>query len=276
MQHKKVTGYCALNHCNKGAPLSDGLDTHVNAVHNYRCAQCGERFTRKESLTSHQTKFNYTMNNTRRTNAPAPKKRISITQTYCLAHKAMVKLSCEAAQSDHDLRLLIGHANMLDSLMLELAETEPNQDRWFNQSVRGTFPQKHHSVTAADKRHMQCADCVEESEDSSSDSEPDGNMATVDVAAAAKLVHLDGTLMAEYDEELVCLARARPLSSHSSSAPDVIDNNPGSCNDESTMPPLTTDSAFKLISKHTTNANTSLFAPRRPTGLSGLRNVSVF
>ena len=52
---------------------------------------------------------------------------MSITQTYYLSHKARAKLSREAAQPDHDLRLLVGHANLLDSLMLELAEAEQEQ-----------------------------------------------------------------------------------------------------------------------------------------------------
>lgn len=58
-------------------------------------------------------------------NARAPfatKKSMSVTQIYYLAHKARAKFSREAAQPDHDLRLLVGHANMLDSLMIELAE----------------------------------------------------------------------------------------------------------------------------------------------------------
>ncbi|KAH8661827.1 hypothetical protein BGZ61DRAFT_593629 [Ilyonectria robusta] len=52
-----------------------------------------------------------------------------ITQTYYLAHKARVKLSSEAARADHDLRLLVSHANLLDSLMLELADTEREQEK---------------------------------------------------------------------------------------------------------------------------------------------------
>lgn len=52
---------------------------------------------------------------------------MSITQTYYLAHTARGKLSHEAAQADHNLRLLVGHANLLDSLMLELAEASGNR-----------------------------------------------------------------------------------------------------------------------------------------------------
>ncbi|KAF5521105.1 hypothetical protein CGCA056_v007120 [Colletotrichum aenigma] len=84
----------------------------------------------------------------------ALKKKMSITQTYYLAHKARAKLSSEAARADHDLRLLVGHANLLDSLMLELADAEREQESWFNQSVRG--------ATKSEERHVQWADTIVE------------------------------------------------------------------------------------------------------------------
>lgn len=85
---------------------------------------------------------------------------MSIAQTYFLAHTARAKLSREAQRSDHNLRLLVGHANMLDCLMLELAEAEKEQERWFNQSVRRA------SSTAGDSKHIRWADrVVEPSED---------------------------------------------------------------------------------------------------------------
>jgi hypothetical protein len=68
---------------------------------------------------------------------PQKKQKMSITQTYFLAHSARGKLSKEASRSDHDLRLLVGHANLLDSLMIDLASAEQEQERWFNKSVSG-------------------------------------------------------------------------------------------------------------------------------------------
>lgn len=65
------------------------------------------------------------------------KQKMSITQTYFLAHSARGKLSREAARADHDLRLLVGHANMLDTLMIDLANAEQEQERWFNKSLSG-------------------------------------------------------------------------------------------------------------------------------------------
>ncbi|KAK8022380.1 hypothetical protein PG993_013147 [Apiospora rasikravindrae] len=101
-------------------------------------------------------------------------KKMSITQTYFLAHKARAKLSREAAQPDHNLRLLVGHANLLDSLMLDLAEAEREQESWFNQSVRGANPKNN------EERHIQWADSVpdrseEDWEADSSDSESDSD-----------------------------------------------------------------------------------------------------
>jgi len=68
---------------------------------------------------------------------PQKKQKMSITQTYFLAHSARGKLSKEASKSDHNLRLLVGHANMLDSLMIDLANAEQEQESWFNKSVSG-------------------------------------------------------------------------------------------------------------------------------------------
>jgi hypothetical protein len=62
---------------------------------------------------------------------------MSITQTFYLAHKARSKLSNEAARSDHNLRLLVGHANLLDSLMIHISEAEAEQDKWYSSTVRG-------------------------------------------------------------------------------------------------------------------------------------------
>lgn len=84
-----------------------------------------------------------------------PKKKMSITQTYYLAHTARSKLSKEAARADHDLRLLVGHANLLDSLMLDLANAEREQEQWFNNTVRN-------ATKKAQPSHIRWADTIEE------------------------------------------------------------------------------------------------------------------
>jgi hypothetical protein len=68
---------------------------------------------------------------------PQKTQKMSITQTYFLAHSARNKLCKEAARPDHDLRLLVGHANTLDSLMLDLANVEQEQEWWFSDIVSG-------------------------------------------------------------------------------------------------------------------------------------------
>ncbi|RDL32094.1 Uncharacterized protein BP5553_09496 [Venustampulla echinocandica] len=83
--------------------------------------------------------------------SPLKRKAMSVTQTYYLAHTARGKLSAAAARPDHDLRLLVGHANLLDSLMLELAEAEQEQESWFNQSVKK-------ATKTEEPRHVQWAD----------------------------------------------------------------------------------------------------------------------
>ncbi|KAE8383487.1 hypothetical protein BDV26DRAFT_251828 [Aspergillus bertholletiae] len=84
-------------------------------------------------------------------------KKMSITQTYYLAHAARKKLTREASRADHDLRLLVGHANLLDSLMLDLADAEQEQERWFNQTVHGVT-----KGSASEPRHIQWAESVVE------------------------------------------------------------------------------------------------------------------
>jgi hypothetical protein len=89
-------------------------------------------------------------------------KKMSITQTYYLAHTARKKLTREASRADHDLRLLVGHANLLDSLMFDLADAEREQERWFNQTVSGA------TKVSSNDRHIQWASTstvVEEPED---------------------------------------------------------------------------------------------------------------
>ncbi|CAG8396984.1 unnamed protein product [Penicillium salamii] len=98
-------------------------------------------------------------------------KKMSITQTYYLAHTARKKLTREASRADHDLRLLVGHANLLDSLMFDLADAEREQERWFNQTVSGA------TKTSPTRQHIQWASTVveepEEWEEEESDLESD-------------------------------------------------------------------------------------------------------
>jgi len=98
---------------------------------------------------------------------PQKKQKMSLTQTYYIAASARSKLGKEACRADHDLRLLVGHANLLDSLMIELQDAERQQEAWFNQTMAK-------ASKTEEPRHIQWADnIVEEDEESDSDSESD-------------------------------------------------------------------------------------------------------
>ncbi|KAI1171364.1 hypothetical protein F4777DRAFT_565796 [Nemania sp. FL0916] len=182
---------------------------------------------------------------------PQRKKSMSITQTYFLAHKARAKLSTEAARPDHNLRLLVGHANLLDSLMLDLADAEREQESWFNQSVRGATP-------ATQERHVQWADSVAEEDEweaDSSDSDDDSEMdddEDIEMFDATPLSRIPSHLVAlpsspkvatmelededfEEDEENFAHLGLTRTSSHSTSPPE-LEHDSESSEDES-MPP---------------------------------------
>ncbi|KAJ8119982.1 hypothetical protein ONZ43_g3193 [Nemania bipapillata] len=191
---------------------------------------------------------------------PQRKKTMSITQTYFLAHKARAKLSTEAARPDHNLRLLVGHANLLDSLMLDLADAEREQESWFNQSVRGAAPK-------TQERHIQWADsAIEEEEDweaDSSDSDDDSDMdddediemfdaalsripSHVPVPSSPKLhtMETDEEDFEEDEESFAHLGLTR-TASHSASPPE-LEHDSESSEDESMppSPPTTTIPTF--------------------------------
>jgi hypothetical protein len=95
---------------------------------------------------------------------------MSLTQTYYIAASARSKLGKEASRADHDLRLLVGHANLLDSLMIELQDAEKQQEAWFNQTMAK-------ASKAEEPRHIQWADSIaEEEEDDDDSSDSDGEL----------------------------------------------------------------------------------------------------
>ncbi|KAI5360858.1 Putative protein Ecm13 [Septoria linicola] len=95
---------------------------------------------------------------------PAKKQKMSLTQTYYVASTARSKLGREAGRADHDLRLLVGHANLLDSLMVELADAEREQEAWFNQSVKKASKPE-------EPQHVQWIDTIAEEDDEEDDSD---------------------------------------------------------------------------------------------------------
>ncbi|OQE92040.1 hypothetical protein PENNAL_c0008G08048 [Penicillium nalgiovense] len=117
------------------------------------------------SITSNTSKPSYFDSLLRR----RQQKKMSITQTYYLAHTARKKLTREASRADHDLRLLVGHANLLDSLMYDLADAEREQERWFNQTVSGAT--KASASASSSRQHIQWASTVVEEPEEDWDAE---------------------------------------------------------------------------------------------------------
>lgn len=103
---------------------------------------------------------------------PQKKQKMSLTQTYYIAASARSKLGKEACRADHDLRLLVGHANLLDSLMIELQDAERQQEAWFHSTVaKATKAEKEQQ-----QQHIKWADSIaEELDDDSSDSDSDSD-----------------------------------------------------------------------------------------------------
>lgn len=177
---------------------------------------------------------------------------MSVTQTYYLAHTARGKLSTEASRPDHNLRLLVGHANLLDSLMLDLAEAEQEQEIWFNQSVKK-------ATRTEEPRHIQWADSVvedpaddwqaEDADSSDSDSDYDSDE---DVEMEADMVPLQRVPSASiitsyteveevYDEDeeddLEGLALHLTQSHSTSSPPPELDHDSDESSEDESMPP---------------------------------------
>ena len=200
------------------------------------------------------------------------KKTMSITQTYYLAHKARGKLSSEAGRPDHNLRLLVGHANLLDSLMMELADAEREQESWFNQSVRG-------ASAKSEDRHVQWADTIVEDpeedwrpEDADSDSESsdddfeEDEDEDVEMADAVSMRRIPSITVIppptvskaeeeDYDEmeddleeDYAHLELVRTHSHSSSLSPPELDHDSDSSDDES-MPPSPPQSILTFSDK---------------------------
>ena len=220
---------------------------------------------------------------------------MSITQTYYLAHKARAKLSGEAARPDHNLRLLVGHANLLDSLMLELADAEREQESWFNQSVRGASKSETVTKTTTPNKHIQWADTVvEEPEhdwqaedvdtsdsdldsdcsDFDDDEDEDVEMAdavsmrripTIQVAGPPRgdYNYYDDQEMADDDEEDYAELALQRSPSHSASPPELYNDSESS--EDETMPPSPPTTALPTFTDKEKEAiaTTGLYAARQ-------------
>ncbi|KAG4439263.1 hypothetical protein IFR05_005248 [Cadophora sp. M221] len=211
------------------------------------------------------------------TSSPLKRKAMSVTQTYYLAHTARGKLSSEAARADHNLRLLVGHANLLDSLMLELAEAEQEQESWFNQSVKK-------ATKTEEPKHIQWADTIVEdpeedwqaedadSSDSDSEYDSDDDMEMDTGFAQLQRVSSNSTIsiVAEVEEEFEddgeedLEGLQLHLTPSRSQQPPELDHDSDSSEDES-MPPSPPNNALPTFSEKQKIATTSFYS-NKPTG----------
>ena len=175
---------------------------------------------------------------------------MSLTQTYYLAHTARGKLSKEAAKADHNLRRLVGHANLLDGLMLDLADAEREQESWFNQTVKGAAkaseePEKPKHIQWADTIPEEAVDDADWEEGSDSDSESDDEEVqyaqpksfqqpkTLTTVTAMEIDEDEDEDMEDDDEFEEDLALTRTSSNH---PPELLHESDSESEDES-MPP---------------------------------------
>lgn len=174
---------------------------------------------------------------------------MSLTQSYYLAHTARGKLSREAAKADHNLRVLVGHANLLDGLMLDLADAEREQESWFNQTVKGAAKASEEPEKA---KHIQWADTIPEEaledadwealasdSDSDSDEEEEDSYAPsmafnrTKASTTVTAMEVDEDEDMEDDEFEQDLALTRTSSNH---PPDLMHESDSESDDEP-MPP---------------------------------------
>lgn len=182
---------------------------------------------------------------------------MSLTQTYYLAHTARGKLSKEAAKADHDLRLLVGHANLLDGLMLDLADAEREQESWFNQTIKGVAkaseePQKPKHIQWADVIPEEAVDDADwEAEDSDSDDDEEEisyaqpmalHPAKASTTVTAMEIDGEDEDMEDDDEFEEHLALTRTPSSH----PPELSHDSDSESEDESMPPSPPVPEFQL------------------------------
>ncbi|KAK3679230.1 hypothetical protein LTR78_000791 [Recurvomyces mirabilis] len=205
------------------------------------------------------------------TSPPLKKQRMSLTQTYYVASTARSKLGREANKSDHNLRLLVGHANLLDSLMLELSSAEQEQERWFNESVQ--------KANKPDQpKHIQWIDTIAEAEEMEEDDESDEeseyedddeifNIPLRKVRSPPVVFESADVDMDEFDEEEEddddeeddeehALTRV-PSSRHS--PPELVDDSEESDSEDESMPTSPESEEFKLNDKQRQQITTTAF-----------------
>ena len=211
--------------------------------------------------------------------SPAKKQKMSLTQTYMLAHIARGKLSKEASKPDHDLRRLVGHANLLDGLMLDLSNAEQEQESWFNSTVsNATKPEEPKRVQWADTIPEEVLDEEDEDSDSDSDDEefetaqemPIRRVSKTPSPVEVEMQDDDDEEMEDDDDYEDSLALTRTSSAH---PPELMqEDSEDSESDDDSMPPSPPAASlnFNALSEKQRQAiaTTSLYQPDEPISQS--------
>ena len=131
-------------------------------------------------------------------------KKMSLTRTYQVAATARSKLGSEARRPEHRLRHLVGHANLLDSLMIELADAERRQEQWFNETVENVATTSTSTIPLSSKsiEHVRWADTVVEDPDEDATDDDDDDDDDDDASS---------DFSSDYDEDAEELLSQMPL-----------------------------------------------------------------
>lgn len=202
----------------------------------------------------------------------AIKQKMSLTQTYYVASTARTKLGREARNSDHNLRRLVGHANLLDSLMIELADAEREQEAWFNKSVHkaSSAPEQPSHISWAMDEDMEDDDSDMSDDDSDIYDEDDDVLFNLplrkirsppidffsqEIDEDADYTDDDEDL--EDEEEMESLSLQRVASQHS--PPELTLDSEESDSDDDSMPPSPELASFDISEKERQSITTTSF-----------------
>jgi hypothetical protein len=215
---------------------------------------------------------------------PAKRQRMTVTQTYRLAHTARGKLSTEASRGEYDLRVLVGHANMLDNIMIELAEAEKEQEVTYQtNSVRFApvtisaeeleIPEESDSDSEEDEDD----DPYEDSKDYSDYEDEVGHVEIVSkrTSPRSSMVALAEDLIMEdekddeyedfdYDNADLGLVRTQSrteLPHHEHGVPELVHDSDDSDDESSTSPPLSPGYASIIVKDFAVKAQSSPATP---------------
>jgi hypothetical protein len=118
-----------------------------------------------------------------------------ISQSYYIAQVARNKLLPEASRADHNLRVVVGHANLLDSLLIQLEEAAQEHENRLGQPA-------HRAVKPSQRRRVKWANIIVEdaeegrlaevdssdSSDSDSDYSSDEEIDTTGISPSHRIV----------------------------------------------------------------------------------------